>query len=243
MTQISLVDVKKCVTVEPILKALVSKDNYLQTLIIPKLNMSEESNNILCEFIKQRSVLRTLDISWNSMVASQVKMLFRALSKNQQLESCNLSMISVNENMNIMKLKEFIRENHRLLDINLSGMFKTAKHVKGIIKTIKKQPTVLALHLSNTPIIEEDLRLQSYIRAKLGMSEMIKRPKNSIESRKRLNKLISHNWVLKDKLNIQANQEETATEFFKCQQTSEPASTQLLVLQRTIDLKSSSGNM
>ena len=48
VTQISLVDVKKCVTIEPLLKTLVSKDNYLQTLIIPKLNMSEESNVILC---------------------------------------------------------------------------------------------------------------------------------------------------------------------------------------------------
>ena len=52
ITQISLVDVKKCVTIEPLLKALISKDNYLQTLIIPKLNMSDDSNNTLCEFIK-----------------------------------------------------------------------------------------------------------------------------------------------------------------------------------------------
>ena len=29
ITQISLVDVKKCVTIEPLLKALISKDNYL----------------------------------------------------------------------------------------------------------------------------------------------------------------------------------------------------------------------
>ena len=64
------------------------------------------------------------------MHAAQVKLLFRALGLNRKLEYLNLAMTSVNAGMNLTKLKQFIRENERLIHLDLSGMFKTADHVK-----------------------------------------------------------------------------------------------------------------
>lgn len=62
-------------------------------------------------------------------------------------------MTSVNEGMNIKKLKQFIKENERLIHLDLSGVFKTADHVKQIIKAIKRSETLLAVHLSHTQVI------------------------------------------------------------------------------------------
>ena len=47
-------------------------------------------------------------------------------------------------------------------------MLRTDQQVKTVIKCIKKADSILAVHLSNTPIISTSRKIQSYIRSKLG---------------------------------------------------------------------------
>ena len=89
-------------------------------------------------------------------------------------------MTSVNENTDLRYLKKFIRCNMSMLHLDLSGMFKTAEQVQGIVKAIAKNDTLLALHLSNTPVIRREKILQSYIRKKLNMSKFLVKPKSNI---------------------------------------------------------------
>lgn len=122
--------------------------------------------------------LRKLDISWNELLEKQVARLFNALSKNTGLENLNLAMTSVPIPVTVPKskkkvidttngLRKFIRNNSRLVHLDLSGMFKSVYHVRKIIKAIKKSKTLLAVHLSHTPVIDSNLKLQTYIRKKL----------------------------------------------------------------------------
>ena len=176
------------------------------------------------------------------MLASQIKLLFRALSQNRQLEYLNLAMVTVGEGVKLPKLKEFIRENDRLLHLDLSGMFKLAEHVREIIKAVTKSASLLALHLSHTLVIEDDLKLQSYIRSKMGMESIVKKPRNKPSTKKGAKAHISQNWVLRDKMQVEVSHEESVTKFFNNQRLADSTAANQLIFQRTIDLHSSPGN-
>ena len=108
-------------------------------MIIPKQNFGEVGVEALCKLIRASpSFLKVLDISWNILLQPQVELVFQALSKNGDLEYLNLAMTSVNEKMDLIKLRRFIRKNMNLLHLDLSGMFKTSEQVRGIIKAIAK---------------------------------------------------------------------------------------------------------
>ena len=112
---------------------------------------------VLCEMISKRpSTLKVLDISWNELFGRQLDMLFQALQHNRDLTTLNLAMTSLHDDTDLRPLLKFIRKNCRLICLDFSGMFKTASQVKNIIKAIKKDQTLLSLHLSHTPIIQSD---------------------------------------------------------------------------------------
>ena len=130
LTHLALVNCKKRIrTIEPLFKTLESKDNHLESLIIPHQNLGEVGFKVLCELLSQRNQtnLRVLDISWNEIVGHQITPLFAALSKNRDLEHLNLAMTSLHVDTDLRPLINFVKKNPRLLHIDFSGMFKTAQ--------------------------------------------------------------------------------------------------------------------
>ena len=53
-------------------------------------------------------------------------------------------------------------------------MFKHHTQVIQLIRAVSRSPTLLALHLSNTPLIANDCKLQAYIRKKLKTNKLTK---------------------------------------------------------------------
>ena len=115
--------------------------------------MGEDCSNVVFEIIRRHYTLRRLDISRNVQLSHKIDVIFRALSDNEVMEDVNLAMIPVDKNLDIAKLKTFLKSNGQLLHIDLSGMFESVEHVKGIVKSIKKSKNLLAIHLDNAPII------------------------------------------------------------------------------------------
>jgi hypothetical protein len=53
--------------------------------------------------------------------------------------------------------------------LDLSGMLQTSEQVTKVVKALKKQSTVLAVHLNCTTVIAMDRKLQEYIKIKLHL--------------------------------------------------------------------------
>lgn len=66
------------------------------------------------------------------------------------------------------ELKCIIKKNP-LRHLDLSGCLKTAAQVRGAVKKMAKHITLLAAHLSQTPVIHKDKRVRAYIRRKLRL--------------------------------------------------------------------------
>ena len=62
-------------------------------------------------------------------------------------------MLAVDKDNDLTGLKRFIKFNKRLLHLNFTGLLKTQKQVIGVVKAIKINTTLLAVHLSHTPVI------------------------------------------------------------------------------------------
>ena len=127
--------------------------------------------------------MRNLDISWSNTLASQTGLLFESLAKNRQLQHLNIAMLALDRDQDITGFKKFIRRNQRLLHLNLTGLLRTREQVAKVVKAIKASETLLAVHLSHTPIITKSKQLQAYIRRKLGMNNAIlRKPKNKFST-------------------------------------------------------------
>jgi len=50
--------------------------------------------------------------------------------------------------------------------------------VRSLIKAVKKQGTILAVHLNDTPVISLDKSLQNYIKRKLSLDRDLFAPEN-----------------------------------------------------------------
>ena len=133
-------------------------------------------------------------------------------------------------------LKKFIKNNLCLLHLDFSGMFKTATQVRSIIKVVKKHQTLLALHLSHTPFINTNKRLQAYIRTKLKTFKMLEVPKPPFSTNEVLKETLTKDWILKDKLQSECNVVEKVSEYYKNHQVNADLGSpnDYLVLQRTI---------
>ena len=74
---------------------------------------------------------------------------------------------------------------------------------------------MLAIHLSHTPFISSDKRLQAYIRAKLGMYQILDVPKPPFSTNEVLRERLERDWILKDKLQSECNVVEKVSEYYK----------------------------
>ena len=144
----------------------------LAQLILPGLSLSKDAVEVLSTYIKDSSRLETLDISHAKLMPKEMVVLLKCLKENRKLRDLNLSMMPLSKEADVKPLAIFIRQNTNLLHINLSGLFQSAKQVCRIIKAVKKQRSILAMHLSDTNPIIIDYRLQAYIRAKLGIGRL-----------------------------------------------------------------------
>lgn len=152
-------------------------------------------------------------------------------------------MTALHYRQDLTNLKKFIRKNHSLLHLDFSGMFKTAEQVKSIVKAFKKHQTLLAVHLSHTPFIVSDTRLQSYIRTKLDMFQLREVPSPPFSTNEVLKERLQKDWILRDKLQSECNVVEKVSEYYRNQRVND-ASTEdsQLILQRTIGYSSLKGN-
>ena len=123
-------------------------------------------------------------------------------------------------------------------------MFKTVLQVRKIIKAIKKSKSLLAVHLSYTPIIQSDKGLQTYIRKKLQMYQLISPPKCDFSTNEVLKDRLQKDWILRDKLQSECNVVEKISEYYRNLRVSSVSSGSdgELILQRTIGYSSMIGN-
>ena len=141
-------------------------------------------------------------MSWNRFTAQQVKDLLESLGQNVVLESLNLAMTAIKASQKVTALMQFIRQNKRLLHLNVSGVLQTEEQVRLLIKSISKSETLLALHLSHTQIIAASQPLQAYILTKLRMQQVVRRKRNKVQPSDNaiLKQKLSKNWLERDNL-------------------------------------------
>ena len=155
-------------------------------------------------------------------------------------------MTAIKPTQSVKSLYQFIRQNKRLIHLNLSGMLHSEKQVRSIIKAISKSETLLALHLSHTQIIQESQPLQAYILSKLRMQQISRKKKNKLKTRDNaiLKQKLSRNWLERDNLKAECQQEEKLTEYFESQRVADTTNDffSMLILQRTIGHPSLLGN-
>jgi hypothetical protein len=98
---------------------------------------------------------------------------FEALQNNKELQYLNISMSTITNKVKFGLLCSYIRQGP-LIHLDCSGMLNDHKQVIKLIKAVSRSPTLLALHLSNTPLIVNDCKLQAYIRRKLNTNKLKK---------------------------------------------------------------------
>ena len=186
----------------PIFTSLQFARNQIKTLALPNLQLDDEGFSALCSLINSPSALTNLDLSWNRFTAQQVKDLLESLGQNVVLESLNLAMTAIKASQKVTALMQFIRQNKRLLHLNVSGVLQTEEQVRLLIKSISKSETLLALHLSHTQIIAASQPLQAYILTKLRMQQVVRRKRNKVQPSDNaiLKQKLSKNWLERDNL-------------------------------------------
>ena len=65
----------------------------------------------------------------------------------------------------------FVRQNSELMHLDLSGVCQTHTQVKRIIKKAKKSLSLIAVHLSFTPVVYLNNNVRAYIMTKLQVTE------------------------------------------------------------------------
>ena len=75
------------------------------------------------------------------------------------MQYLNICMLPIDKDDDLKGLKKFIKFNKRLLHLNFTGLLRTSKQVIGVIKAIKVNSTLLAVHLSHTPAITKNKQL------------------------------------------------------------------------------------
>jgi hypothetical protein len=162
--------------IEPLMSAM-SKTFYtasnLRWLSINSIRFSEGAFDSITSLLEtNESRLVKLDLSWNQWNRGQPSWLFGALLKGVKtsiMQYLNLSFMMLKDGEDINQFCKFIRQSERIALMDLSGMMKTAEQVRKVVKAIKKQSTILSVHLNATPVIAMDRRLQEYIRIKLDL--------------------------------------------------------------------------
>lgn len=105
----------------------------------------------LFRFIKRNQTLISLDLSWNKLAAPIIqKHLYPALEKNKTLEYLNLSHIKMSSptlTTAFRKFSKFVKENDRLLHLNLSSVDLLPELMLDLITHIKRSISLHCVHL------------------------------------------------------------------------------------------------
>lgn len=111
--------------------------------------------------------LREIDLSWNRFTPAQMTTLFASLRYNYYVENLNLAFNPFPAEDKLKDFGSWLRKNETLQHLDISGCLQTAAQVRRVVKKIKKSPSILAVHMLNTPCIAADYDLQLYIEKKL----------------------------------------------------------------------------
>lgn len=106
----------------------------------------------------------------------------KALGDNEHLQYLNLAMTATPSSLDIKGLTRFIKKPN-LLHLDLSGMFINPLHVQKVLKAVKKNRQLLAVHLDSTPALLNNPKLFAYIKKKLGTNKL--QPKEPVKEASR----------------------------------------------------------
>jgi len=105
----------------------------------------------LFKIIKQNQALVGLDISWNKLATNVIQRhLFPALEKNKTLEYLNLSHIKMSSALlskTFCKFTTFVKENDRLMHLNLSAIELLPDLMLELIVNIKRSISLHCVHI------------------------------------------------------------------------------------------------
>jgi Ran GTPase-activating protein (RanGAP) involved in mRNA processing and transport len=187
---------------------------------VPGLKLGDEQVKSLLTFLSKTYQLKTLDLSWNSFLPSQVQALLKSLEQNETLQYLNLAMTPIPESADIRPLTKHIKHNMSLLHLNLSGMFTNPDHIQKIMIKIKLSRTLLSLHLSHTPALHNNPRLHAYIRKKLGCNKLDLRPPKNYLRVQAINDFVEqrNQFYDMDNINRQLKDNESQLNYYQSQQ-------------------------
>ena len=124
------------------------------------MNLSERHLQELFQFVKQSS-LTFLDIAWNKVPKKQLAVMFDALATNRTLESLNLGWIQMGgvseESFN--KFLDFIKENQRLIHLDMTAVNLPEKHMNQLVHSLKKSLSLHCVHLCGNLLQDSQVKL------------------------------------------------------------------------------------
>lgn len=164
------------------LLSFIEHKSYLRTLVLINASFNNKTVAQFCNIIKEDHFLRNIDISWNELTYFQYMPILEAFAENNLLEEVNLShnqlfepgtfqeedqKIQNLEEKVIKYLKTMLINNQRLTHLFLNECGLTFTILDSIVNFIKYSPSLVAVHLSNNPGIQEQETLVSKLGAHL----------------------------------------------------------------------------
>lgn len=129
--------------------------------------------------VRSSKHLIELDISYNELKASEMRGVISALSMNRRLQYINLSWNRIKERKAIIRgaepteldleereiideLGQLIKHNGKLLHLNLTQTALTKPMLMAIAGVMRRAKSLLALHLTGNPGVDDDLKKQMH---------------------------------------------------------------------------------
>lgn len=136
------------------------KSETLQRLSLQKMNLSACHLQELFKFVGQCS-LTQLDIAWNKVPKKQLALLFDSLAKNRTLEYLNLGWIQMGgvSEESFDKYLDFIKENHRLIHLDMTAVNLAEKQMAQLLHSLKKSLSLHCVHLCGNNLRDPEVQL------------------------------------------------------------------------------------
>lgn len=180
--------------------------------------------------------------------------LVKKLYGNNHLVVLNLAFNPILKDDPIRRFGNFIRQNPKLMVLNLAGVLQSQQQVLRVVKKAKKSQAIISLNLSHTPMIVQLPKVRNYITQKLQIEEIMA-AEVSISPPRKLKRQNQFNfkdpeeiperldWKHKYELVARAKAQERDRQYFKHQAYQFKSQTnKQVVLQRTIAHNEIDGN-
>lgn len=123
---------------------------------------------MLLEFIRD-STLQFIDISWNPLTSGLLALLFQVLEHNVTVENLDISFIQMGPGAaheevlekNFDKFCHFLKENQKLIHLNLTSCNIPEKYMLELICNLKRSQSLHCVHLCGNQFTEEAIDLMS----------------------------------------------------------------------------------